>query len=121
MGVKVYEYSGCSTCKRALKYLDGKKIKYTKMAIVDQPPKISELKEMLKHLKKKGLTIKNLFNTSGQVYRELNMAEKLKENPPEEELLQLLSKNGKLIKRPFVLTGDDGVVGFKEEEWKKLF
>jgi arsenate reductase len=121
MSVKIFEYSGCSTCKRALKFLDNKKVKYTKIPIVEQPPKISELKEMLKHLKKKGLGIKNLFNTSGQVYREMNMSEKLKENPSEDELLSLLSKNGKLVKRPFVLTGSDGVVGFKEDEWKKIF
>jgi arsenate reductase len=121
MSTKIYEYNGCSTCKKALKFLETKKVKYTKIAIVDQPPKISELKLMLKHLKKRGLNIKSLFNTSGQVYREMSISEKLKGDVLETELLELLSKNGKLIKRPFLLMDDAGIVGFKEDEWKKLF
>ena len=119
MSLKIYEYNNCSTCKKALRYLDTRKLKYEKMAIVDTPPKMSELKQMLKHLKAQGKTIKNLFNTSGQVYREMNMSEKMKDLS-ETEMLELLAKNGKLIKRPFLLTDDNGTVGFNEAEWKKL-
>ena len=118
--IKIYEYANCSTCKKALKFLDAKKVKYTKLPIVDQPPSEAELKKMLQHLKAAGKGIKNLFNTSGQLYREMNMSEKLKQDVSEAELLKLLSQHGKLIKRPFLLTSDNGVVGFNEDEWKKL-
>ena len=120
MSVKVYEYANCSTCKKALKFLDSKKITYAKIAIVDKPPTEAELKKMLQHLKAEGKTIKNLFNTSGQLYREMNMSEKLKTDVSEAELLKLLSKNGKLIKRPFIISEDTGTVGFNEDDWKKL-
>ncbi|MGZ3692205.1 MAG: Spx/MgsR family RNA polymerase-binding regulatory protein, partial [Pseudobdellovibrio sp.] len=119
--VKVYEYAKCSTCVKALKFLDKKNVEYSKKAIVDTPPSLSELKTMLKHLKTQGKSIRNLFNTSGQLYREMNMAEKLKTETSEEALLKLLAGHGKLIKRPFLLTENTGVVGFNEDEWKKLF
>ena len=118
--MKVYEYKNCSTCQKALKYLDGKKIKYEKIPIVEQPPSPTELKRMLGHLKAKGGSLKNLFNTSGVQYRELGISEKLKNGMSESEALALLAKNGKLIKRPFLLTSDDGTVGFKQDEWAKL-
>jgi arsenate reductase len=120
MAVKVYEYANCSTCKKALKFLDTKKVDYAKVAIVDKPPSETELKKMLQFLKSEGKTIKNLFNTSGQLYREMNMSEKLKTDVSETELLKLLSKHGKLIKRPFIISDDVGTVGFNEDEWKKL-
>lgn len=120
MSVKVYEYANCSTCKKALKFLDTKKVDYTKIAIVEKPPTEAELKKMLQYLKSEGKSIKNLFNTSGQVYREMNMSEKLKTDVSEAELIKLLSKNGKLIKRPFIISDAAGTVGFNEDEWKKL-
>ncbi|MFL5813963.1 MAG: arsenate reductase family protein [Bdellovibrionia bacterium] len=115
--IRVYEYANCSTCKKALKFLDQKKVSYERVAIVDQPPTVAELKEMLAHQKGE---IKKLFNTSGQLYRELGVSEKLP-SMSEAEALKLLSKHGKLVKRPFVLTGEQGLVGFKEDEWKKAF
>ena len=118
--LKVYEYNKCSTCQKALKYLDSKKIQYTQIAIVDQPPTVSELKQMLKYLKADGGSFKNLFNTSGVQYRELNMSEKIKNGLTEEEAIKLLSQNGKLIKRPFFLTDSAGAVGFHEDKWKKM-
>ncbi|MCC2680120.1 MAG: hypothetical protein K0R29_2696 [Pseudobdellovibrio sp.] len=121
MKTKVYEYSKCSTCRNALKFLDSKKVSYTKLPIVDQPPSITELKQMLKYLKAKGKTFKNLFNTSGIQYREEKIGDKIKAGMSEEDAIQLLSKNGKLIKRPFILTDGDGAVGFQSDEWKKLF
>jgi arsenate reductase len=117
---KVYEYQNCSTCKNALKFLDKKGVKYEKVAIVDHPPTAAELKKMLSYLKADGGTFKNLFNTSGVQYRELKIADKIKAGMTEAEAIALLSKNGKLIKRPFLLTSDSGTVGFKEEIWKKL-
>ena len=113
---KVYEYAKCSTCKNALSFLDRKKIKYSKVAIVDQPPTEAELKKMLGYL---GGNLKKLFNTSGIQYRELGMSEKLK-TLSEAEAIQLLSKNGKLVKRPFLLGEGTGTVGFNEIEWGKL-
>lgn len=120
MKFKVYEYKNCSTCKKALKYLDEKGISYDRIPIVDQPPTLIELKQMLTHLKANGKTFKNLFNTSGEMYRELKISDRIKAGLSEEEALKLLSKNGKLIKRPFVLTPKSGTVGFKPEEWKSL-
>lgn len=113
--LKLYEYSGCSTCKKALKFLDTKKIPYEKVDITTQPPSKSELQAMLKFLEG---DLKRLFNTSGQVYREMKISEKLPKMS-ENEALQLLASNGRLVKRPFVLASNWGTVGFKEEEWKK--
>lgn len=118
--IKVYEYSKCSTCQKALKFLDSKKMDYTKVAIVEQPPTVSELRQMLKYLKADGGSFKNLFNTSGVQYRELNMSEKIKNGLGEDEAIKLLSQNGKLVKRPFLLAGDTGTVGFKEQHWKQI-
>ena len=118
--IKIYEYKNCSTCKNALKYLDLKKISYEKLPIVEQPPTLTELKKMLGYLKSEGGTFKNLFNTSGVQYRELKIADQIKNGLTETEALKILSTNGKLIKRPFLLTTDNGVVGFKVDAWKKL-
>lgn len=121
MGLKVYEYNKCSTCVKALKFLDAKKIKYEKLPIVDQPPTLKELKSMLSYLEEQGGSFKNLFNTSGQLYREFGISDKLKAGMTEAEALKLLAANGKLIKRPFILSDKTGTVGFKEDVWKKLF
>lgn len=118
--MKVYEYKACSTCQKALKFLDQKGVKYERLPIVDQPPTKSELKKMLGYLKADGGSFKNLFNTSGVQYRELGISEKIKAGMTEEDAIDLLSKNGKLIKRPFLLTDKSGTVGFKEDVWKKL-
>ena len=113
----IYEYKNCSTCKNALKFLDQKGISYERRAIVDNPPTKNELKRMLKLV---GGNIRKLFNTSGLVYKEMKLGEKL-DSLSTEQALELLSQNGKLVKRPFVLTDEFGVVGFKTEEWKKIF
>ena len=118
--MKLYEYQNCSTCKKAIQFLDKKKVSYERIPIVDQPPTVNELKKMLGYLTEAGGSIKNLFNTSGAQYRELKIADKLKKGMSESEALTLLSKNGKLIKRPFLLTSETGTVGFKEDVWKKL-
>ena len=117
MKVKVYEYAKCSTCRKALKFLEGKKVAYEKVPIVDSPPSKAELAAMLKRL---GGNLRRLFNTSGKLYRELGISEKIKTMTPE-QALDLLSRHGKLIKRPFVLAGDKGLVGFDEDQWKRVF
>ncbi|WII72199.1 arsenate reductase family protein [Bdellovibrio sp. 22V] len=118
--LKVYEYAKCSTCVKALKFLDAKKVKYDKLPIVDKAPSQKELKEMLAALKERGGSIRNLFNTSGLVYKEMKLSEKLP-TMTEAEALKLLSENGKLVKRPFVIGDDTHLVSFKEDEWKKAF
>jgi arsenate reductase (glutaredoxin) len=120
MSIKVYEYKNCSTCQKALKFLDKKGVKYEKLPIVEQPPTRAELEKMLSFLEAKGGTFKNLFNTSGQQYRELGIAELLKSGMTAKQALDLLSKNGKLIKRPFLIAHDRGTVGFKEDDWSKI-
>jgi arsenate reductase (glutaredoxin) len=120
MKLKIYEYKTCSTCQKALKFLDQHKITYERLAIVDTPPTITELKRMLGFLKKEGGTFKNLFNTSGIQYRELNISEKIKKGLTESDALELLAKNGKLIKRPFLISQEKGLVGFKENLWSEF-
>ncbi len=115
--MKVYEYDKCSTCKNALKFLDAKKVSYKRMPIVETPPSLGELRKMLAAQKNE---IKKLFNTSGQLYREFGISEKLP-SMSDDEALELLSKHGKLIKRPFVIGDNVALLGFKEDEWKKLF
>ena len=120
MTIKIYEYAGCSTCKKALKYLDARKKKYEKVPIVEQPPTVSELETMLGHLKASGKTFRNLFNTSGEQYRALKIGDRIKAGMTEQEGIALLSKNGKLIKRPFLLTDKGGATGFQAEAWDTL-
>jgi arsenate reductase len=111
--MKIFEYDKCSTCKKALKFLDQNRVSYRKIPIVETPPTEAELKKMLKFLKG---DIKKLFNTSGILYREMGMSAKLK-TLSEEEAIHLLAQHGKLIKRPFLLTAQAGLVGFNEAEW----
>jgi Spx/MgsR family transcriptional regulator len=116
MSIQVYEYSGCSTCRKALKFLDARGVAYQAVPIVETPPSKAELKTMLKFAGE----LKRLFNTSGILYRELGVGEKLK-TMSEDDALSLLAKHGKLVKRPFVLLKDRGLLGFKEDEWKSAF
>jgi arsenate reductase len=118
--IQVYEYAKCTTCQKALKYLDAHKVRYQIRPIKEQAPSLAELKQMLEFLKARGGSIKSLFNTSGIQYRELNMSDKLKAGMSEKEALSLLSKNGMLVKRPFLLTSKNGAVGFKEDVWADL-
>ncbi len=120
MKIEIYEYNKCSTCKKALKFLDDAKIYFEVQPIVDQPPSVAELKKMLAYSKKEDKTIKSLFNTSGIQYRELKIADQLEQGLSEEQALLLMSKNGKLIKRPFLLGGGFGMVGFDSKAWKVL-
>lgn len=108
-------YPRCSTCQKARKWLDEHNINYTERHIVEDNPTYDELKEW--HAKS-GLPLKKFFNTSGLVYKEMQLKDKLPDMS-EEELLQILATNGMLVKRPLVIKGDTIVVGFKESEWSE--
>ena len=114
MPLKVYQYPKCSTCRKALKWLDANGFTHTDPDITLTPPGKSELKKMLAHYNG---DLKRLFNTSGLVYRELDIKDKLS-TMTDAQAIDLLASNGKLIKRPFLLSKDIGLVGFKETEWK---
>lgn len=111
----VYHYPNCNTCKKAIKWLNENEINADLKHIVEETPSKETLEQIYA---KSGLTINKLFNTSGKMYRELNMKEQLK-TMSDADALQLLSENGMLIKRPMVLNDDYALVGFKENEWKE--
>lgn len=106
----------CSTVRKAMKYLDDHNLEYEFKDIMDDTPNKEELKT---YLDKSGLDIRRFFNTSGMVYRELNLKDKL-DAMSEDEKLSLLASNGKLIKRPILVKGDTVFVGFKEKEYETL-
>ncbi len=114
--LKVYAYSGCSTCKSALKFLKDRRVPHEVLAIRETPPTQLELKRMLAVY---GGDIRRLFNTSGRDYRALALGPKL-DAMSVDEALSLLAANGNLVKRPFVVTKHGGRVGFKPEEWESF-
>ena len=109
------EYPKCSTCKKAKKWLDEKQISYTDRHIVEENPTYEELKEWYQ---KSGMPLKKFFNTSGLLYEELQLKDKLKDMS-EEEQLKLLASNGMLVKRPLVVDGDMVLTGFTESQWRE--
>ncbi|MBI3237114.1 MAG: Spx/MgsR family RNA polymerase-binding regulatory protein [Chlamydiales bacterium] len=115
MKMIIYVYSKCSTCQQALRFLEKKKIAVTIREIVEQPPSIEELQTMLDYHR---ANIKKLLNTSGRLYREMCLAEKLQEMTLS-QILKLLSEQGMLVKRPFLLGDNCGLLGFKETEWSE--
>ena len=113
--LKVYCYSKCSTCKKALKWLDEKKIEHEVIDIKADHPDEDALR---KYYAISGLPLKRFFNTSGMQYRELELSKKLPDMG-EEEQFRLLASDGMLVKRP-LLVGDDFVLtGFKQSEWEE--
>lgn len=114
--MKLYQYPNCSTCRKAIKFLKDNDVAFDSINITEQPPTLAELQFMLEQ---QDGNIRKLFNTSGMQYRELNMKEKLPQMS-DAEALELLADNGKLIKRPFLLTNDVGLVGFKQPVWEEL-
>ena len=114
--LKVYAYSGCSTCRGALKFLKDRKVAHEVLPIRETPPSKAELKRMLAVY---GGDMRRLFNTSGQDYRALGLGPKL-DAMSVDEVLVLLSANGNLVRRPFVVAKEGGLVGFKPEEWERL-
>lgn len=110
------QYPPCSTCQKAKKWLDGKEIARTDRNIKESSPTYEELKQWHKM---SGLPLKKFFNTSGQLYKSMNLKEKLPAMS-EEEQLKLLASDGMLVKRPILVKDDTVLVGFKEAEWEKL-
>lgn len=109
-------YPKCSTCQKAKKYLDGKGITVETRDIKTENPTKEELKQWYE---KSGLPLKRFFNTSGMIYRQMQLKDKLP-TMSEEEQLELLSTDGMLVKRPILVADDKVLVGFKEKEWENL-
>ncbi len=110
------EYAKCSTCKKAKNWLDENGISYETRPIREENPTAEELKEWQKKSK---LPLKRFFNTSGNLYKELKLNDKLKEMS-EEEQFELLATDGMLVKRPLLISETSVLVGFKETEWEEL-
>ena len=109
-------YSRCSTCKKALRWLDDHGISYTPRDIKEEHPNVQELAEWYKKSK---LPLRRFFNTSGMVYRENNVKAQLDAGMSDADALALLSTDGMLVKRPLVVTHSTVLVGFKEAEWEE--
>ena len=112
----LYIYPKCTTCQKALKFVEKEKDSFEIKDISKCPPTIDELKIMLNFYKG---DIKKLFNTSGLLYKEMGLKNKLSEMSID-EALSLLKSNGMLVKRPFFISKNKGFVGFKENEWATI-
>lgn len=108
-------YSRCSTCQKAKKWLDEKGVSYDERPIKEKNPSIDEIKVWHK---KSGLSLKRFFNTSGNLYKDMKLKDKLI-NMSEEDQYKLLATNGMLVKRPILVSEEFILVGFKENEWKE--
>ena len=110
------EYPSCTTCKKAKAWLQSKGLEFTARHIKEENPTAEELSGWQE---KSGLELKKFFNTSGLVYKDLGLKDRLPTMSREEQL-DLLASNGMLVKRPIVGTEDAVLVGFKEKDWEKL-
>lgn len=109
------EYPKCTTCKKAKKWLDDRGIEYTDRHIVEDNPTFDELKTWYE---KSGLPLKRFFNTSGLLYKSMELKDRLA-TMSENEQLTLLASNGMLVKRPLLITDNAVIPGFREKEWKQ--
>lgn len=109
------EYPKCTTCKKAKKWLEDNGISYKDRHIKEENPTVNELKEWHR---KSGLPLKRFFNTSGNLYKEMQLKDKLPAMS-EEEQYELLATDGMLVKRPIIVTEDTVLTGFKESEWEE--
>jgi arsenate reductase len=110
------QYPKCATCQKAKKWLDEHGMEYTDRHIKEDNPTYEELKDWYQ---RSGLPLKKFFNTSGMIYRDMQLKDKLP-SMSEEEQLQLLATNGMLVKRPILITEKGVTTGFKQAEWEKL-
>lgn len=108
-------YDRCSTCAKARKWLEENGVAYTARPIAEQNPGVAELREWQA---KSGLPLKKFFNTSGKLYREMELSKRLP-GMSEEQQLHLLAGDGMLVKRPLVVAEDFVLVGFREAEWSE--
>ena len=111
----VLVYRKCSTCQKALKWLEEHQVDFTERPIVDENPTFEEL---IVWYEKSGLPLKKFFNTSGLLYKDMGLKDKLSDMT-EDEQLELLSTNGMLVKRPLVVGDDFVLTGFREKEWEE--
>ena len=109
-------YPKCSTCKKARKWLEENGVDFEERDIKEENP---TKKELVKWHRQSGLPLRKLFNTSGMLYRELQLKDKLP-NMTEDEMYDLLASDGMLVKRPLLINGDAVLVGFKQAEWETL-
>ena len=116
MSTLFLEYPKCSTCKKAKAWLEDNGIAFTDRHIVEQNPTAEELRAWWQM---SGLPLKKFFNTSGLLYKEQKLKDKLP-TMTEDEMLALLATNGMLVKRPLIIGSDFVLVGFKEAEWERL-
>ncbi len=116
MKYRFFEYSACSSCRKARKALESKGIDFEAIPIVDRPP---SAKDLAAYVKKSGLPLKKFLNTSGVLYREMKISEKWA-GMSEAEAIELLAKHGKLIKRPLLVGGERVLVGFDEKAYANL-
>lgn len=110
------QYPPCSTCQKAKKWLDEHELNYTDRHIKEQNPSYEELRSWYEM---SGLPLKRFFNTSGLLYKSLNLKDKLP-TMSEDEQLRLLATDGMLVKRPIIVDGATVLTGFKESEWERL-
>lgn len=108
-------YPKCSTCTKAKKWLEGKNIMFESRDIKEQNPSATEIREWWE---RSGLPLKRFFNTSGNLYKEMKLKDRLPDMD-EEEQLELLASDGMLVKRPILVDNDHVLVGFKEKEWEE--
>ncbi|MNW50724.1 Regulatory protein MgsR [compost metagenome] len=113
----VYQYPKCGTCRSAVKWLNGQGHTLDLRNIKEAPPAVSELSQIVDN---SGLELKKFFNTSGEVYKELGLKDKLQELSRQEQI-ELLSSNGMLIKRPIVTDGSKVTVGYKAEVYEQTW
>jgi len=111
--LKVLVYRKCSTCLKALKWLEVNQVVFDERPIKEENPSYEELKAWYEM---SGLPLKKFFNTSGILYKQMNLKDKLKEMSEDE---QLLATDGMLVKRPLVIGDDFVLTGFKEKEWEE--
>lgn len=116
MSYQFIEYPKCTTCRKAKKWLEENHVSFEDRHIVENNPTKEELKEWYE---KSGLPLKKFFNTSGNLYKEQNLKDKLPQMT-EEDQLELLATNGMLVKRPLVIGDNHILVGFKEAVWEVL-
>ena len=117
MSIRFFEYAKCSTCVKARKWLEAHRVSVDTVAIVENPPSKAEL---LGWMKTSGLEPKKFFNTSGMSYRDGNFGEKLPKMTLE-QMAEALAADGKLIKRPLLITGKTVIVGFDEKAYQRQF
>ena len=115
MGVLFLQYPPCTTCKRAKAWLDERGVDYEARNIKEENPTVEELKAWHQ---KSGLPLKRFFNTSGNLYKEMKLKDRLPDMD-EEEQFDLLASDGMLVKRPILVAGEKVLVGFKEKEWEE--